>query len=236
MRLHGIHQLGGGGGGAGADQLGQAGEILHVLAGDDAAIALDHGEAGDAAGVGRRLPEGEGPLLHDGDGDGIGIAPHHVGAGDPVQRQQTGTGGGEVGAEDGLVLAQIQRRGDGGRGGAAFAADMDAADGETGIGADRIGGQPDAVEGAAQHAGDQKAEQQGQHGAGGGHGKHGSGWQQPRQQAALFALAAADRARLHLGQFAYRARALTGNGAATVFAFAQRSHEASSTIQRHNLA
>ena len=56
MAHHRIHQLGGGFGRAGADQLGQLGEFLDILGGDDAAGAFHHGEA--------RLPLASGGVCH----------------------------------------------------------------------------------------------------------------------------------------------------------------------------
>ena len=97
MGHHRIHQIGGGFGRAGAHQLGQAGEFLDALGGDDAAGAFHHGDrlalsSGD-------LPQREGPFLDHRHGDGVGIAAHHIGGGDPVQRHDAGAGGGRSAAK-----------------------------------------------------------------------------------------------------------------------------------------
>ena len=224
-------------GGAGAHQLGQAAEFFHIAGGDGRAVAFHHRDGRFALGVGRRLPQREGALFHQGDEDGVGIAAMHFGRGDPVQMRQPACALHRSAPKmdsPGFIASTsstwLIRR-------AAVAGDVDLGNAEAGIGDDGVDATADGMKAAADHAAGQQRAHQHQH-------------QRRRRTRPSWGASnkPADTAVLRRGRGAVpgctlgRSR-LPRAGAARVartgprvLRSAHRSHEASSTIQRHNFA
>ena len=168
----------------------------------------------------------------------------HFGGCDPVQMRQAIARPEQVGAEDGLAGLHRQHFQDLLVGRAAVAGDMDFGNTETGMGQDRADAIVDGARGAADHAAGEQGGQQRKHHGKAGHRHHGmvgkksEARHHPPEETG--GLVAADGARLHLGQAVVGAqlggRAGGADRAAGLAFHIQRSHDASSTIQRHNFA
>jgi hypothetical protein len=196
----------------------------------------------------RGLPQREGALFHQRDKDGVGIAPMHFGRCNPVQTRQAVARPEQVGTEDGLAGLHRQHFQDLLVGRAAVAGDVDFGNAETGMSQRLADAIVDGAKTPTDHAAGEQSGEQRQHHRQAGHGHHrtvgeeGETRHHPAEKARR--LFAAHRAGLDLGQVAARliirrggAHTLRTGGLATAFAVqGYRSHDASSTIQRHNFA